>query len=52
MLKTYIKINLAYEFIKPFKSPTRTLIFFNKKLDKSLQLYIKYQDPNNQTIKN
>ena len=42
MLKTYIENNLVNGFIKPFKFPTRTLIFFNKKLDKSLKLYVDY----------
>ena len=27
-LKTYIKNNLANQFIRPFKSPTKALIFF------------------------
>ena len=41
-LKTYIKTNLAYGFIRPFKSPARAYIPFNKKLDGSLQLCINY----------
>ena len=39
-LKTYIKNNLANRFIKPSKFLARVSIFFDKKLDKSLRLYI------------
>ena len=35
-LKTYIKTNLVNSFIRPFKFPAKILIFFNKKLNKSL----------------
>ena len=42
ILKTYIKNNLANGFIKPLKSPVEALIFFNKKSNKSLRLYINY----------
>ena len=42
ILKTYIKTNLANSFIWPFKSFTRVLIFFDKKLDRSLCFYINY----------
>ena len=35
-LKTYIKINLANNFIRRSKSPVGALIFFDKKLDSSL----------------
>ena len=42
ILKTYIKNNLASNFIKPFKFLTRALIFFDKKSDESLRLYIDY----------
>ena len=52
ILKIYIKFNLANDFIKPYKFFTRTPIFFNKKLDKSLRLCIDYQDFNNLIIKN
>lgn len=36
ILKTYIENNLTNGFIKPSKSPIRIVIFFDKKLDKSL----------------
>lgn len=52
ILKIYIEKNLANGFIRPFKSPIKALIFFNKKLDRSLRLYIDYQNFNNLTIKN
>lgn len=51
-LKTYIKINLIKKFILAFKFLTGILIFFVKKLDQSLQLYVNYRDINNLTIKN
>ena len=51
-LKTYIKTNLANNFIRPFKSPARTSIFFNRKPDKSLCFCVNYWDLNNITIKN
>ena len=51
-LKAYIKNNLANSFIKPFKSLARACIFFDKKPDNSLRLYIDYQGLNNLTIKN
>ncbi len=51
-LKAYIKNNLANGFIKPSKSPTRTLILFDKKPDSSLRLCVDYQGLNNQIIKN
>ena len=52
MLKTYIETNLANGFIRPFKSPTGTLIFFDQKSDKSLRLCVDYWGLNNITIKN
>ena len=52
ILKTYIKNNLANNFIKPSKSLARILIFFNQKLDENLRLYIDYLGLNNLTIKN
>ncbi len=52
ILKAYIKNNLANSFIRPFKSHARALIFFDKKPDRNLQLFIDYQDLNNLTIKN
>ena len=51
-LKIYIKTNLANGFIQLSKSPARALIFFDKKLDKSLRLCIDYWGLNNITIKN
>ncbi len=51
-LKTYIKTYLKTGFIRPFKSPAGALIFFNKKLDSSLHLYMDFQDINNPIIKN
>ena len=41
-LKTYIQINPANGFIWSSKSPIRAPIFFNKKLDRSLCLYVDY----------
>lgn len=51
-LKVYIKNNLAIRFIKFSKSLTRALIFFDKKPNRNLILYIDYQSFNNLTIKN
>ena len=51
-LKTYIKTNLTDGFIWPSKSPTRAFIFFDTKLDGSLDFYVEYQSLNNITIKN
>ena len=51
-LKTYIETNLVNGFIWSFKSPIRASIFFDKKLDKSFQLYIDYRELNNLIIKN
>ena len=52
ILKAYIKNNLANNFFRPFKSPTKALIFFDKKPHGSLRLYVDYQSLNNLTIKN
>lgn len=52
ILKVYIKNNLANCFIRPFKSPTRALIFFDKKPDRNLQLYVDYRGLNSPMIKN
>ena len=52
ILKAYIKTNLAYGFIKPFKSFAGTLIMFDRKLDGSFRLYVDYRDLNNLMIKN
>ncbi len=52
ILKIYIKNNLVNGFIKSFKLLIGTPIFFDKKSDGNLQLYINYQGLNNLTIKN
>ena len=52
ILKTYIKTNLANGFLQPFKSPARAPILFDRKLDRSLRLYVDYWSLNNLTIKN
>ena len=41
-LKTYIKTNLANSFIRHFKFSASVFIFFIKKPDSNLQLYINY----------
>lgn len=51
-LKTYIKTNLANDFIKSSKSPTSALILFVQKLAGSFCLYVGYQSLNNLSIKN
>ena len=51
-LKTYIKINLANNFIRPFKFFAEAPILFDRKLDRSLRLCVDYWGLNNQTIKN
>ena len=40
ILKSYMETNLSNDFIKPSKSLVEVLIFFDKKLDQSFQLYI------------
>ena len=50
MLKTYIKANLASDFIKPSKSLAGTLIIFIQKKNSSLRPYINYQELNNLMI--
>ena len=52
ILKAYIENNLANNFIKPSKFPAGVPIFFDKKRDGSLRLYMDYQSLNNLTIKN
>ena len=42
ILKIYIKINLANNFIQLFKSPIRASILFKWKLDRSLCLCIDF----------
>ena len=51
-LETYIKNNLANNFIGSFKFPAEASIFFDKKPDGSLRLFINYQDLNNLIINN
>ncbi len=51
-LKAYIENNLANSFIKSSKFPTRVPIFFDKKPDGSLGLYVDYRGFNNLTMKN
>lgn len=50
ILKTYIKANLANDFIILSKSPTNTPIIFIKKFAGSFSLYINEQDLINLTI--
>ena len=52
ILKTYIKTNLANNFIRLFKSLAEALILFNQKLDKSFYFCVDYWGLNNITIKN
>ena len=42
ILKIYIKINLANGFFRPFKSPTRAPILFNRKPNRSFRLFVDY----------
>ena len=51
-LKAYIETHLKTGFIRPSKSPAGAPIFFDKKPDGSLQLWVDYQSFNNLTIKN
>ena len=51
-LKTYIKTNLVNNFIWSLKPPAGTLIFFIRKPNGSLCLYVDYWNINNLTIKN
>ena len=51
-LKTYIKINLANNFIRPSKSPAGAPILFNWKPNGSFRLCVDYRDLNNIKIKN
>ena len=52
ILKTYIKANLASNFIRLSKFPSDTLILFVQKKDGSLRLCVEYQEFNNLTIRN
>lgn len=51
-LKTYIKTNLANNFIRPFKSPTRAIILFIKMLDGRYHLCENYLEFNDLSVKN
>ena len=51
-LKIYIMTKLKIGFIRPFKFPAKTPIYFDKKSDSSLWLYVNYWGLNNLTIKN
>ena len=51
-LKTYIKTNLANNFIRLSKSPTKASIFFDKKPDRCLCFCMDHWGLNNITIKN
>ena len=41
-LKAYIKNNLVNGFIRPSKSPAKVPIFFDKKPDNSVKVYVDY----------
>lgn len=47
LLQTYIETNLTNRFIKSFKSPTKIVILFIKKFDRSFLLLVDYYGPNN-----
>ena len=51
-LSAYIETHLKTGFIRPSKSPADAPIFYDKKPDGSLRLYVNYQGLNNLTIKN
>ena len=51
-LKTYIKTNLANNFIQPSMSLARAPILFNRKLDRSFCLCVDYWGLNNITVNN
>ena len=51
-LKAYIETHLKTGFISPSKSPAGASIFFDKKPNSSLYLYVDYRGLNNLTIKN
>ena len=51
-LKAYIVTNLSNRFIILFMSLVDAPIFFDRKLDRSFWLSIKYKGPNNLTIRN
>ena len=51
-LKAYIETHLKTGFIQPSKFLAGALIFFDKKPDSSLCLYVDYRELNSLTIKN
>lgn len=51
-LKAYIKTHQKIGFIQPLKSPPGASMFFNKKPNSSLRLYVNYWVINNLIIKN
>ena len=51
-LKTYIKTNLANDFMRLSKSPISAPILFDRKLDGSFRLCVDYWGLNNIIIKN
>jgi hypothetical protein len=52
VLREYIVIVLARDWIRPSKSPARALILFVLKKDDSLRLYVDYRTLNKITKKN
>ena len=52
ILRNYIKINLANDFIRPSTFSTESSILFVKKPNEGLYLYMNYQELNIITIKN
>ena len=52
ILKTYININLANSFIRPFKSLVGAPILYNRKSARSFYLCVNYESLNKFTIKN
>ena len=51
-LKTYIKINLANDLIRPSKSSAKVSILFDRKSNRSFYFYVDYWSLNNIIIKN
>lgn len=51
MLKTYIKTNMANNFIWPLKLLIGVFIFFGQKSNNSFYLYVDYWNLNNSSIK-
>ena len=52
ILKTYIKINLANNFIWPSNCLTKASTLFDWKSDRNFRFYVNYWDFNNIIIKN